>query len=186
MELQLQAEQEEQASRQTILEQERRDRELALRIAQSEAELIPEDVGDGGLRSNGSIPSSPEIATVPPSQKLKGLTMSIPITTFPSRSPCTTTPVNRPYYIPQTIPCIISPVDPLYHIPQSSPCITSPVDPLYHIPKTISCITSPVDPLYHIPSRSPVPHPQDDPLYHIPSRSPVPHPQDDSLNHIPS
>lgn len=50
MELQLQAEQEEQASRQTILEQERRDRELALRIAQSEAELIPEDVGDGGLR----------------------------------------------------------------------------------------------------------------------------------------
>lgn len=47
MELQLQAEQEEQAARQAVLEQERRDRELALRIAQSEAELIPEDAGEG-------------------------------------------------------------------------------------------------------------------------------------------
>ncbi|KAA8582949.1 hypothetical protein FQN60_015495 [Etheostoma spectabile] len=44
MELQLQAEREQEASRQTILEQERRDRELALRIAQSESELIPEEV----------------------------------------------------------------------------------------------------------------------------------------------
>lgn len=50
MERQLQAEQEEEAARNAILEQERRDRELALRIAQSEAELIPEDTGDGGLR----------------------------------------------------------------------------------------------------------------------------------------
>lgn len=51
MELQLQAEREEEAARQAVLEQERRDRELALRIAQSEAELIPEEVAnDSGLR----------------------------------------------------------------------------------------------------------------------------------------
>uniref|UniRef100_A0A669C9W6 Unconventional myosin-VI n=1 Tax=Oreochromis niloticus TaxID=8128 RepID=A0A669C9W6_ORENI len=50
MELQLQAEREEEAARQAVLEQERRDRELALRIAQSEAELIPEEVAnDSGL-----------------------------------------------------------------------------------------------------------------------------------------
>uniref|UniRef100_A0A669CZN6 Unconventional myosin-VI n=1 Tax=Oreochromis niloticus TaxID=8128 RepID=A0A669CZN6_ORENI len=53
MELQLQAEREEEAARQAVLEQERRDRELALRIAQSEAELIPEEVAnDSGLRSS--------------------------------------------------------------------------------------------------------------------------------------
>uniref|UniRef100_A0A665VKM3 Unconventional myosin-VI n=1 Tax=Echeneis naucrates TaxID=173247 RepID=A0A665VKM3_ECHNA len=52
MELQLQAEREEEAARQAVLEQERRDRELALRIAQSEAELIPEEAQfDSGLRS---------------------------------------------------------------------------------------------------------------------------------------
>uniref|UniRef100_A0AAQ5ZXG3 Unconventional myosin-VI n=1 Tax=Amphiprion ocellaris TaxID=80972 RepID=A0AAQ5ZXG3_AMPOC len=51
MELQLQAEREEEAAREAILAQERRDRELALRIAQSEAELIPEEVAnDSGLR----------------------------------------------------------------------------------------------------------------------------------------
>ncbi|XP_013884701.1 unconventional myosin-VI isoform X6 [Austrofundulus limnaeus] len=51
MELQLQAEREEEAARQAVLEQERRDRELALRIAQSEAELIPEEAQtDLGLR----------------------------------------------------------------------------------------------------------------------------------------
>uniref|UniRef100_A0A9J7XAH3 Unconventional myosin-VI n=1 Tax=Cyprinus carpio carpio TaxID=630221 RepID=A0A9J7XAH3_CYPCA len=43
MELQLQAEREQDTARQAMLEQERRDRELALRIAQSEAELIPEE-----------------------------------------------------------------------------------------------------------------------------------------------
>ncbi|XP_053087667.1 myosin VIa isoform X2 [Pangasianodon hypophthalmus] len=75
MERQIQAEREEEAARQAVLEQERRDRELALRIAQSEAELIPEDTGDSGLRSNGSVPSSPERATVPAPQNLKGLTM---------------------------------------------------------------------------------------------------------------
>lgn len=51
MELQLQVEREEDAARQAVLEQERRDRELALRIAQSEAELIPEEGQiDSGLR----------------------------------------------------------------------------------------------------------------------------------------
>ncbi|XP_028858622.1 myosin VIa isoform X12 [Denticeps clupeoides] len=77
MERQLEAEREEEAARQAILEQERRDRELALRIAQSEAELIPEEAqGDAGLRSNGTgVPSSPESATVPGTQKLKSLTM---------------------------------------------------------------------------------------------------------------
>uniref|UniRef100_A0AAX7SCL5 Unconventional myosin-VI n=1 Tax=Astatotilapia calliptera TaxID=8154 RepID=A0AAX7SCL5_ASTCA len=55
MELQLQAEREEEAARQAVLEQERRDRELALRIAQSEAELIPEEVAnDSGLRRKPS------------------------------------------------------------------------------------------------------------------------------------
>ncbi|KAL2081863.1 hypothetical protein ACEWY4_021681 [Coilia grayii] len=62
MEVQLEAEREEDAARQAVLEQERRDRELAMRIAQSEAELIPEDTPDAAaLRSNGSsVPSSPE------------------------------------------------------------------------------------------------------------------------------
>uniref|UniRef100_A0A672KM55 Unconventional myosin-VI n=1 Tax=Sinocyclocheilus grahami TaxID=75366 RepID=A0A672KM55_SINGR len=51
MELQLQEEREQEAARQTVLEQERRDRELALRIAQSEAELIPEETPvEAGLR----------------------------------------------------------------------------------------------------------------------------------------
>lgn len=43
LEIQLALEREEQAQRTTILEQERRDRELAMRIAQSEAELITEE-----------------------------------------------------------------------------------------------------------------------------------------------
>ncbi|XP_051954529.1 myosin VIa isoform X2 [Xyrauchen texanus] len=64
MELQLDAEKEQDAARQTMLEQERRDRELALRIAQSEAELIPEEMpADAGLRS------------VAPQQNLKSLTI---------------------------------------------------------------------------------------------------------------
>uniref|UniRef100_A0A665VKQ4 Unconventional myosin-VI n=1 Tax=Echeneis naucrates TaxID=173247 RepID=A0A665VKQ4_ECHNA len=73
MELQLQAEREEEAARQAVLEQERRDRELALRIAQSEAELIPEEAQfDSGLRSNGSsVPSSPERAAGPQVQASK-------------------------------------------------------------------------------------------------------------------
>ncbi|CAK6969567.1 myosin VIa isoform X6 [Scomber scombrus] len=59
MEVQLQAEREEEASRQTVLEQERRDRELALRIAQSESELIPEEVQtDMGLRRGPQVQAS--------------------------------------------------------------------------------------------------------------------------------
>uniref|UniRef100_A0A8C8GBE1 Unconventional myosin-VI n=1 Tax=Oncorhynchus tshawytscha TaxID=74940 RepID=A0A8C8GBE1_ONCTS len=54
MDVQLEAEREEEAVRQNILEQERRDRELAMRIAQSEAELIPEESqNDAGLRREG-------------------------------------------------------------------------------------------------------------------------------------
>ncbi|XP_043075152.1 myosin VIa isoform X3 [Puntigrus tetrazona] len=65
MDLQLQAEREQETARQAVLEQERRDRELALRIAQSEAELIPEETPvEAGLRS-----------VAPPSQKLKSLTI---------------------------------------------------------------------------------------------------------------
>ncbi|XP_051781507.1 myosin VIa isoform X3 [Erpetoichthys calabaricus] len=53
MEIQLAAEREEEVQRQAILEQERRDRELALRIAQSEAELISDEtLSDSGLRSS--------------------------------------------------------------------------------------------------------------------------------------
>ncbi|XP_067097429.1 unconventional myosin-VI-like isoform X3 [Osmerus mordax] len=78
MELQMEAEREEEAARSTILEQERRDRELAMRIAQSESELIPEESPyDAGLRSNGSsgVPSSPERATAAGTQVLKSLTI---------------------------------------------------------------------------------------------------------------
>lgn len=51
MEQQLEAEREQDTARQVVLEQERRDRELALRIAQSEAELIPEEtLVDAGPR----------------------------------------------------------------------------------------------------------------------------------------
>ncbi|XP_061602445.1 unconventional myosin-VI-like isoform X3 [Cololabis saira] len=75
METQLESERQEESARQAVLEQERRDRELALRIAQSEAELIPEE-SDAGLRSNGSsLPSSPERAAIPASTKMKSLTM---------------------------------------------------------------------------------------------------------------
>uniref|UniRef100_A0A8C8J058 Unconventional myosin-VI n=1 Tax=Oncorhynchus tshawytscha TaxID=74940 RepID=A0A8C8J058_ONCTS len=56
MDVQLEAEREEAAARQNILEQERRDRELAMRIAQSEAELIPEDTqNDAGLRRGPQV-----------------------------------------------------------------------------------------------------------------------------------
>ncbi|KAG1927316.1 unconventional myosin-VI [Pimephales promelas] len=64
MDLQLEAEREQETSRQAVLEQERRDRELALRIAQSEAELIPEET-----------PVEAASRSVAPPQKLKSLTM---------------------------------------------------------------------------------------------------------------
>lgn len=51
LEIQLALEREEQVQRTAILEQERRDRELAMRIAQSDAELITEEgQTDAGLR----------------------------------------------------------------------------------------------------------------------------------------
>lgn len=43
LEMQLALEREEETQRQTMLEQEKRDRELAMRIAQSEAELIQDE-----------------------------------------------------------------------------------------------------------------------------------------------
>ncbi|XP_064195965.1 unconventional myosin-VI isoform X1 [Anguilla rostrata] len=77
MELQLEAEREEEAQRQAVLEQERRDRELAMRIAQSEAELITEETqADTSLRSNGtSGVESPESVNAGTLQKTKSLTM---------------------------------------------------------------------------------------------------------------
>ncbi|CAG5866491.1 myosin VIb isoform 1-T1 [Menidia menidia] len=60
LEIQLALEREEQAQRATIVEQERRDRELAMRIAQNEAELISEEgMADAGLRSDDSFSDLP-------------------------------------------------------------------------------------------------------------------------------
>ncbi|XP_035384796.1 myosin VIa isoform X3 [Electrophorus electricus] len=74
MEQQLEVEREEEAARQAVLEQERRDRELALRIAQSEAELIPEETQlEAALRSNGSAPSSPESVKEEMAQEMSDL-----------------------------------------------------------------------------------------------------------------
>ncbi|XP_016410103.1 unconventional myosin-VI isoform X1 [Sinocyclocheilus rhinocerous] len=54
LEMQLALEREEETQRQTMFEQERRDRELAMRIAQSEAELIQDEAQmDPSLRSDG-------------------------------------------------------------------------------------------------------------------------------------
>lgn len=51
MEEQLARQREEESQQQAVLEQERRDRELALRIARSEAELISDEAqGDSALR----------------------------------------------------------------------------------------------------------------------------------------
>ncbi|XP_041105442.1 myosin VIa isoform X3 [Polyodon spathula] len=59
LEKQLAAEREEETQRQAVLEQERRDRELAMRIAQSESELITEETQpDAALRSTGGPPTS--------------------------------------------------------------------------------------------------------------------------------
>uniref|UniRef100_A0A673KUP9 Unconventional myosin-VI n=1 Tax=Sinocyclocheilus rhinocerous TaxID=307959 RepID=A0A673KUP9_9TELE len=64
LEMQLALEREEETQRQTMLEQERRDRELAMRIAQSEAELIQDEAQ--------MDPSLPELSSCPYSiQKLK-------------------------------------------------------------------------------------------------------------------
>ncbi|KAM3595479.1 uncharacterized protein V6R79_024107 [Siganus canaliculatus] len=65
LEIQLALEREEQAQRSTILEQERRDRELAMRIAQSEAELITEEGQmDAGLRRGPQVQATKAAAGV--------------------------------------------------------------------------------------------------------------------------
>uniref|UniRef100_A0A3P8V144 Unconventional myosin-VI n=1 Tax=Cynoglossus semilaevis TaxID=244447 RepID=A0A3P8V144_CYNSE len=59
MEQQVAAEREQDAARQAVLEQERRDRELALRIARSEAELILEESNsDAALRRGSQLQAS--------------------------------------------------------------------------------------------------------------------------------
>ncbi|XP_035384800.1 myosin VIa isoform X6 [Electrophorus electricus] len=65
MEQQLEVEREEEAARQAVLEQERRDRELALRIAQSEAELIPEETQlEAALRRGPQVQATKAAAGV--------------------------------------------------------------------------------------------------------------------------
>ncbi|KAM4041432.1 unconventional myosin-VI isoform 5-T5 [Anomaloglossus baeobatrachus] len=65
VEIQLAREREEESQQQTILEQERRDRELAMRIAQSEAELINEDFGsDSALRRGVQVQATKSAASV--------------------------------------------------------------------------------------------------------------------------
>uniref|UniRef100_W5LCV8 Unconventional myosin-VI n=1 Tax=Astyanax mexicanus TaxID=7994 RepID=W5LCV8_ASTMX len=59
LDIQLALEREEETQRQTVVEQERRDRELALRIAQSEAELIQDDAQlDPSLRRGAQVQAS--------------------------------------------------------------------------------------------------------------------------------
>ncbi|KAK2825995.1 hypothetical protein Q5P01_020209 [Channa striata] len=65
LEIQLALEREEQVQRATILEQERRDRELAMRIAQSEAELITDEGQmDAGLRRGPQVQATKAAAGV--------------------------------------------------------------------------------------------------------------------------
>ncbi|XP_075874090.1 myosin VIb isoform X2 [Nelusetta ayraudi] len=65
LEIELALEREEQAQRSTMLEQERRDRELAMRIAQSEAELITEEGQlDAGLRRGPQVQATKAAAGV--------------------------------------------------------------------------------------------------------------------------
>ncbi|XP_043998358.1 myosin VIb isoform X3 [Gambusia affinis] len=65
LDAQLALEREEQVQRAAMVEQERRDRELAMRIAQSEAELISEDgQGDAGLRRGAQVQATKAAAGV--------------------------------------------------------------------------------------------------------------------------
>ncbi|XP_016140311.1 myosin VIb isoform X2 [Sinocyclocheilus grahami] len=65
LEMQLALEREEETQRQTMLEQERRDRELAMRIAQSEAELIPDEAQiDPSLRRGAQVQANKVAAGV--------------------------------------------------------------------------------------------------------------------------
>ncbi|XP_069582617.1 unconventional myosin-VI isoform X6 [Ranitomeya imitator] len=65
VEMQLARDREEESQQQTIFEQERRDRELAMRIAQSEAELINEESGaDSALRRGVQVQATKSAASV--------------------------------------------------------------------------------------------------------------------------
>uniref|UniRef100_H3DIU6 Unconventional myosin-VI n=1 Tax=Tetraodon nigroviridis TaxID=99883 RepID=H3DIU6_TETNG len=64
LEVQLALEREEQAQRATMLEQERRDRELAMRIAQSEALISDEGQMDAGLRRGPQVQATKAAAGV--------------------------------------------------------------------------------------------------------------------------
>ncbi|MEE6476457.1 hypothetical protein FKM82_011082 [Ascaphus truei] len=65
VEVQLAIDREEESQQQTILEQERRDRELAMRIAQSEAELINEDSQpDSALRRGVQVQATKSAASI--------------------------------------------------------------------------------------------------------------------------
>ncbi|KAM4694167.1 unconventional myosin-VI isoform 6-T7 [Discoglossus pictus] len=65
VETQLARDRQEESQQQTILEQERRDRELAMRIAQSEAELINEEFGpDSALRRGVQVQATKSAASV--------------------------------------------------------------------------------------------------------------------------
>lgn len=69
LEIQLALEREEHVQRTAVLEQERRDRELAMRIAQSEAELITEEGQmDASLRRYDILPKA-HICTVTNQQR---------------------------------------------------------------------------------------------------------------------
>ncbi|XP_063299080.1 unconventional myosin-VI isoform X3 [Pelobates fuscus] len=65
VEMQLAQAREEESQQQTILEQERRDRELAMRIAQSDAELINEESGqDASLRRGVQVQATRSAASI--------------------------------------------------------------------------------------------------------------------------
>lgn len=62
VEMQLALEREEETQQQTVLEQERRDRELAMRIAQSEAELISEEGQTDSLRRGAHVQATKTVS----------------------------------------------------------------------------------------------------------------------------
>ncbi|XP_027456718.1 unconventional myosin-VI isoform X15 [Zalophus californianus] len=86
VEEQLARQREEESQQQAVLEQERRDRELALRIARSEAELISDEAqADLTLRSSGSCPVTPKIDGARP--KMTPEQMEKEMSEFLSRGP---------------------------------------------------------------------------------------------------
>ncbi|XP_073482930.1 unconventional myosin-VI isoform X1 [Aquarana catesbeiana] len=80
VEMQLARDREEQSQQQTILEQERRDRELAMRIAQSEAELINEEFSpDSSLRSIKTDLIQPSAAHAKAGEGKGNMTMGVQV-----------------------------------------------------------------------------------------------------------